>query len=258
MGLAFPSPLVLAAGLDRHGALLQHGAALGLGAVETGSHWTPGGQPAPMSRPRTSRRTAAGQSGMRPECTAAARPLPLHGLSLVKPPALDWPRAGEAIRHAIAAWHRGADYVVLNPGRGCPSAELFADLVAALAAWRERLPRPTPLALVVKLPASWVEADRRIELARRFVGAGADGLLLSAEGAIATASVRISQLADALGPSTSLMSVGGIDSVPVARARLRAGASLLHVHRAALGSERRVRSLLCELAALRPMPKSIG
>ncbi|MCW5581049.1 MAG: hypothetical protein KIS72_06905, partial [Luteimonas sp.] len=244
MGLSFPSPLVLAAGFDRHGRLLPDGAALGLGGVETGSHWTVAEHPPPLHRPLSrSRQRAPGAGGAR---------APRHGLNLVKPPMLDWARAEHAFRRAIGAWQGGADYLVLNPGRGCPSPWHFVDLVAALSAWCGRLPRHRPLPLVAKLPASWVEGDGRVDLARRFVAAGADGLLLSAEGAIATACRRIAELAGALGPGTCLVSVGGIDSVREAQARLQAGARLLQVHRAVLVAGARQRRLLAAIAGLRP------
>ena len=46
-----------------------------------------------------------------------------------------------------------------------------------------------------------------------------------------------------------LISVGGIDSVRVAEARLAAGARLVQVHRALLGPSPRVASLLAGLGA---------
>ncbi len=248
MGLEFGSPLILAAGLDRHGHLLRSGAALGLGAVETGSHWTTSPQPLslhlvahPRKRGEARRPLLAGGSG------SAA----LHGLSLAKPPALDWGEAGEAFWRAVRAWHRGADYVVLNPGRGCPSAARFADLVAALAARCARLVRAGRLALVVKLPATWIEPAGRAALACRFVAAGADGLLVSAEGAAAGACRRLAEVREAVGPAIGLISVGGIDSVREARARLQAGANLIQLHRAALRGGPRGPDLLARIAALR-------
>ena len=61
------------------------------------------------------------------------------------------------------------------------------------------------------------------------------------------ASVRLAVLAEAVGPRVCLISVGGIDSVRVAEARLAAGARLVQVHRALLGPSPRVASLLAGL-----------
>lgn len=246
MGLVFDSPLILAAGLDRHGQLLRHGAVLGLGAVETGSHWTRAARP-PHAVAHAGKRGEAGRRHLAGGSLRGA----LHGLSLAKPPALDWAEAGEAYWRALRAWHGSADYVVLNPGRGDPSAACFADLVAALSARCACLVRGRRLALVVKLPTSWVESDDRVAMAWRFVAAGADGLLLSAEGGVDRACGRIAELSRALGPVVGLISVGGIDSVREARARLRAGAHLVQVHRAALRSGQPGPELLAGIAALR-------
>lgn len=228
MGLVFPSPLGLAAGFDRHGRLLAHGERLGLGAVEIGSRWTLAVLPPA--------RVLARSYGVR--C----------GLSLVKPPALDWSEAESAVLTALAAWHRAADYLTLNPGRGCPSAAHFTALLAALARAREGLPRRHRLALVAKLPAAWLEHPGRADLARRCVDAGADGLLLSAEGAAGSACARLAELAAALGPAVCLISVGGIASVREVQARLRAGAQLVQVHRALLRGGLPTLRLLSRLA----------
>lgn len=228
MGLEFPSPLGLAAGFDRHGRLLAHGERLGLGTVEIGSRWTLATVPPARVR--------AHRHGVR--C----------GLSLVKPPALDWSQAETAVLNALTAWHGAADYLTLNPGRGCPSPEHFTGLLAALARAREGLPRRHRLALVAKLPAAWIEHPGRVELARRCVDAGADGLLLSAEGAAGSACARLEELAAALGPAVCLISVGGIASVREAQARLRAGAALVQVHRALLRSGLPTLRLLIRLA----------
>ncbi|MBS0511294.1 MAG: dihydroorotate dehydrogenase [Proteobacteria bacterium] len=248
MRLVFASPLILAAGLDRHGYLLRSGAALGLGAVETGSHWTTSAQPLPL-HPLAHAGTHVDAG--RPLLAAGSGPAALHGLSLAKPPGLDWAEAGTAYWRAVRAWHRSADYVVLNPGRGGPAAAEFADLVAALSARCARLVRARRLALVVKLPATWIEPAGRAALACRFVAAGADGLLVSAEGAAAGVCRRLAELREAVGPAIGLVSVGGIDSVPEARARLRAGANLVQVHRAALRSGPCATDLLARIAALR-------
>ena len=94
------------------------------------------------------------------------------------------------------------------------------------------------------LSSAVMEADPH-----RLVAAGADGLLVSAESSPQQASARLAALAEALGPRVCLISVGGIDSVRVAEARLAAGACLVQVHRALLGPSPRVASLLAGLGA---------
>lgn len=260
MGLRFPAPLLLAAGFDRRGELLAHAGALGLGGVETGSHRCVPGMPPLLTIAAWRRRQRSHPAQFASQS--------IHGLSLVVPsaeigstPALSpsasaQRRRAELLCRALVAWHSGADYVVLNPGRSGATAAECAELLAALAELRDRLPRARRLALVVKLPARWIEAwsaDRGLEAwGRRLVAAGADGLLVSAEGAAQHACARLAALAAALEPRVCLISVGGIDSVRTAEARLAAGARLVQVHRAALGAVARVLPLLAGLGARAP------
>lgn len=247
MGLSFASPLLLAAGFDRRGCLLADAAALGIGGIERGSFGAPLAGCRPLFAPAAPRRDEAG--GGRP-----ASPPPRRGLSLLVPP---WGEAGgaEALGRALAAWHAGTDYVVLNPARGAPRPRELVDLLARVAALRERLARPRRLALVAKLPAAWMEGDDRLSWAHRLVEAGADGLLVSAEGAAERACARLAELSAALGPRVCLISVGGIDSPRVARARLQAGARLLQVHRALLAAPAVVAGLVAGIGALSRTPR---
>lgn len=241
MGLRFATPLLLAAGFDRTGRLLADAAALGVGGVETGSHRPSAQGQLPLLRIAALRHPGRG---------AVARPR--HGLSLLVPRVED---AGAAacrgrLRAALAAWQASADYAVLNPGRSGASPAHCVDLLASLAEVRDRLPRVRRLALVAKLPAAWMERADAAVWARHLVEAGADGLLVSAEGAPQRAGERLAALADALGAEVCLISVGGIDSVRVAAARLAAGARLVQIHRALLATPERVLPLLAGIAAL--------
>lgn len=244
MGLCFPSPLLVAAGFDRRGTLLAHAAALGLGGVETGSHRAHSTDPPPLFA------AAAWRHG-KEQCGAASSARPCHGLSLAVPAhTADLRRRSELLCRALVAWQAAADYVVLNPARSGVSPVECVELIVALGELRDRLPRAWRLALVAKLPPGWMAPSGVADWARSLVAAGADGLLVSAEASPwRQASARLAALAEAVGPRVCLISVGGIDSVRVAKARLAAGARLVQVHRALLGPSPRVASLLAGLGA---------
>lgn len=241
MGLRFPTPLLLAAGFDRTGRLLADAAALGVGGVETGSHRPSAQGQLPLLRIAAMRHPTSG---------AVARPC--HGLSLLVPRVEDAGAVacGGRLRAALARWQAVADYAVLNPGRSGATPAHCVDLLASLAELRDRLPRVRRLALVAKLPAAWMERAEATMWARRLVEAGADGLLVSAEGAPERAGERLAALVDAVGAEVCLISVGGIDSVRAAAARLAAGAQLVQIHRALLAAPERVLPLLAGIAAL--------
>ncbi len=241
MGLSFASPLLLAAGFDRRGCLLADAAALGIGGIERGSFGAALAGCRPLFPPAASRRDEAGGGRVAPP--------PRRGLSLLVPPYGE-ANGAEALGRALAAWHAGTDYVVLNPARAPVGPPELVELLAGLGALRERLVRPRRLALVAKLPAAWMEGDDRLAWAHRLVEAGADGLLVCAEGAAERACARLAELSAALGPRVCLISVGGIDSPRVARARLQAGARLLQMHRALLAAPAVVAGLLAGIGAL--------
>ncbi len=216
MGLEFPGPLGLAAGFDRHGRLLAGAHRLGLGAVEIGTL------------------TAATGLGTPPRWRPPERWVRC-GISIGKPAQIGWAQAEEAFLAAFRLFHPGADYLTLNPGRGCPSPAHFAAVVAALARARDRLGQRPALPLVAKLPAAWLAAAP-VAVAAAFVANGADGLLLSAEGVGARPRVHacLAELAAAIGSRVCLISVGGVDSAAEVAARLQAGAQLVQLHRALL------------------------
>jgi dihydroorotate dehydrogenase len=207
MGLAFPGPVGLAAGFDRHGTLVAAAQRLDLAAVEVGTLF--GGR-------RRCRGRAPAGPGRRPRC----------GVSLGKHPDTSWERAEDDFLAGFAAHAARADYVTLNPGRDCPGPARFAEVVARLA----RARGDGSLPLVAKLPAAWLQGSEAAAVAARLVAAGADGLLVSAEGA-ADPLGTLRRLAAVLGPAVCLISVGGVHSATEALARLAAGARLVQVHR---------------------------
>lgn len=224
MGLSFASPIGLAAGFDRCGRLLEGAHRLGFGAVELGTltHVNP--------CPVLPRRAAGGVC---------------RGVSLGKPGHVDWDDAEHAWLQALRTFHAAADYATLNPGRDCPAPARFAAVAGAAVTLRNRLARHRrPLPLMAKLSSRWLDGDAEsvVGVADAFVAAGIDGLLVSTEGAGArrNACAVLRVLSRALDPRVCLISVGGIDSVDEAAARLAAGATLVQVHRALLGRDSRL------------------
>jgi len=217
MGLVFPGPLGLAAGVDRHGVLGGQADRLGLGSIEIGTLAV--GAPRPFA------------AGIAPSGVAAR-----CGASIGKRASTPWAQAEDDYVRALLAFHPRADYVTLNPGRDRPSAARFAHLTETLAQVRDRVAaeRGRRLPLVVKLPSAWLAERDRVHVAAAFVAACADGLLVSAEGTRSRLAARavLAELAQSLGRDVCLISVGGIDSVREARSRLRAGARLIQLHRA--------------------------
>ncbi|QID17546.1 hypothetical protein G3580_07755 [Nitrogeniibacter mangrovi] len=190
MGLVFPGVVGLAAGFDLRGRLRRRARALGLAAIEAGTLHA--GAPA-------LRRLARG---------AASVPC---GISLGKRPGTPWAAAGAELARVLDGCHRLADYVVLNPGRERPSPPVFARVVAELSAHRTALARRggRRLALAVKLPPAWLRGAQGIEPAHLMAAAGADALLVSAEGMSEPEARAVLRRLDAvLGHRLCLISVG--------------------------------------------------
>ncbi len=200
MGLIFPGPVGLAAGLDRHGRLLAHAGSLGLGSVEIGSVF----------------------AGARCFIAPAYPNTAICGVSLGMRPALSWTRAEAYFVQAMREHGSRADYFCLNPGRGCPSAEHLTSVVRTLLA-SDTKRRP----LMVKLTRYWPDP---VAAASAWIAAGAAGILVAAEGMVAPEAL-LRALRQALPPEIALISAGGIDTPEIALARYAAGANLVQIHR---------------------------
>ncbi|MBX7273791.1 phosphoserine aminotransferase [Stutzerimonas chloritidismutans] len=229
MGLEFPTPLGIAAGFDRHGALGRRVASLGFGFNEIGSL------------------TAAALARLQPIPPGDAR----LGVNLT----LD-ARCSTAETCALlrGAW-RHADYLVLNL-IGPSSASLLhqgARLHNLLTALREeqhqlnqRGERWVPL--IAKLRC--LPEQIPFSLAGLLLELGFDGLLAAHDpGPPATrerylawqdpqrqaqACEQIEHLRRFCGNDMALLSVGGIQTASQLQARMRAGAELVQVHAALL------------------------
>lgn len=195
-GLAFPTPLGLAAGFDKNGALPHVWAALGFGFAELGTVTAlaqPGNPPPRLFR-LPAEQALINRLGFNNDGAAAvARDLAAHlaggrpaiplGINLGKSKATPLERAAEDYCASLRALHGLADYLVLNvsspntPGlRDLQAEQQLAPLLAAVQAENRRLARatataPRPLLLKVApdladeaLPAI-VAAARTHELA---------------------------------------------------------------------------------------------
>lgn len=221
MGLEFPSPVGLAAGFDKHGALFPYLARLGLGFAEIGTA-------TPQPETGRSRGMATVMSILSRHAEHRSIPLGVSiSMNRSTPPAV---MANDYETCMRAAWH-GADYLVLNLGvRAGPDLhrpEYRAVLRSVFdtakreqsrltAAHRVRLP------VMVKIDASRGNTHDLIALACE---RGFDGLVLGG-GAISS----LERIARELHGIMPVVSVGGIRTPQDAADRLNAGAALVQLH----------------------------
>ena len=263
-GLSFPSPVGLAAGMDKGQVHAPAWFRLGFGFVEIGSI-TPRPQPG-NPRPRLFRlvdaravinRMGFNNDGAQAVARRLARlprqPGPV-GLNLGRNKDTPNERAADDYVEAFRALAPHADYVAINvsspntPGLRALQQHLGA-LVAAVARERDAAPRRVPL--LVKLSP---DEDQLEEIAGAAVAAGADGIIatnttLSREGVEGHARAAeagglsgapltekalraCARLFLRLGARTPIVGVGGIFTAEDAYARIRAGASLVQVYTA--------------------------
>lgn len=264
LGLTFPAPLGLAAGMDKNAQAVMGLAAAGFGFVEVGTV-TPLAQPG-NERPRSWRETDIlglrnrmgfnneGAQAMaarleRMRSTRAGRDL-VVGVNLGKNKTQDDAPADYATSARLLAPY--ASYLVVNvsspntPGlRDLQSVEslrpiLTATREAALAAVPERR-----VPLLVKIAPDLADADVDA-VAHLAVSLGLDGIIagnttiahdrgpggLSGPPLLPRAREIVARLRAIVGPQMCLIGVGGISSVEDARRMLAAGATLLQVYTA--------------------------
>ncbi|MBK5964834.1 dihydroorotate dehydrogenase (quinone) [Thiocystis minor] len=268
MGLRFPNPIGLAAGLDKNAEAVSAWQALGFGFVEVGTVTAlpqPGNpRPRLFRLPRDSaivnrmgfNNEGAEAMGRRLERLRARDllqvPLGVNlGKSKVTPPeqaAADYRRSFERLGEL-------ADYVVVNisspntPGlRDLQRVEEVERIVAAIQGPNQRLSRPRPL--LVKLAPDLADTDA-IDCARAALGAGCAGLILtnttirfvglasatdglsgglSGQPLLARSTELLGRVRAALGPEPVLIGVGGVMDPAGAAAKLAAGANLIQVY----------------------------
>jgi dihydroorotate dehydrogenase len=287
MGLRFPNPIGLAAGLDKNAVAVPAWQALGFGFIEVGTI-TALAQPG-NPQPRLFRLPADGALINRmgfnnAGAEAAARrlerlrerailqvPLGVNlGKSKVTPAeeaALDYRRSFEWVGQL-------ADYVVVNisspntPGlRDLQRVEEVIRIIDAIQGPNQRLAQPRPL--LVKLAPDLADEDA-IACAQAALDAGCAGLILTNtsirfEGLVSSTaglsgglsgrpilerSTELLRLVrQTLGPAPVLIGVGGIMDPAGAAAKLAAGADLIQVYTGLIyGGPGFVRRLLRGLA----------
>jgi dihydroorotate dehydrogenase len=268
MGLHFPNPLGLAAGLDKEARAVPAWQALGFGFVEVG---TVTALPQPGNpRPRLFRlpadqaivnRMGFNNGGAEAMALALQRlrargclEVPL-GVNLGKSKVTPVEQAPEDYRISFQHLGEVADYVVVNisspntPGlRDLQRIEEVRRIVGAIQGPNQRLRQPRPLLL--KLAPDLSDEDA-IGCARAAMEEGCAGLILTnttirfegltspTEGLGGGLSGRplfgrstelLRRVRDALGSEAVLIGVGGIMGVEHARAKLAAGADLIQVY----------------------------
>ncbi len=268
MGLDFPNPVGLAAGLDKECEAVPAWQRMGFGFVEVGTV-TALAQPG-NPRPRLFRlpkdraivnrmgfnNGGAQSMGARLERLRARGllqvPLGVNlGKSKVTPPE----RAADDYRASFERLGELADYVVVNisspntPGlRDLQTVDEVRRIVSAIQVPNQALSKPRPL--LVKLAPDLADSDA-VDCARAALDAGCTGLILtnttirfeglatpteglsgglSGRPLFARSTALLRQVRDALGPGPVLIGVGGIMDPEGARAKLAAGADLIQVY----------------------------
>jgi dihydroorotate dehydrogenase len=268
MGLRFPNPIGLAAGLDKDAAAVPAWQAMGFGFIEVG---TVTALPQPGNpRPRLFRLTRDGAlvnrmgfNNLGAEAMAQrlerlrARGLPEVplGVNLGKSKVTPTEHADQDYRQSFDRLGALADYVVVNisspntPGlRDLQRVDEVRRILAAIQTPNQRLSRPRPL--LVKLAPDLADADA-IACAKAALDAGCAGLILtnttirfeglqspteglsgglSGRPLLARSTELLREVRQALGPEPVLIGVGGITDPEGALAKLDAGANLIQLY----------------------------
>ncbi|MFB1490148.1 MULTISPECIES: quinone-dependent dihydroorotate dehydrogenase [unclassified Thiocapsa] len=268
MGLHFPNPIGLAAGLDKNAVAVPAWQALGFGFIEVG---TITALPQPGNpKPRLFRLPAdealinrmgfnnagADAAAIRLERLRARDILQVPlGVNLGKSKITPAEAAADDYRRSFERVGHFADYVVVNisspntPGlRDLQRVDEVARIIETIQGPNQRLARPRPL--LVKLAPDLADEDA-IDCARAALDAGCAGLILtntsirfeglrcSTEGMSGGLSGRpilerstalLGLVRRAVGPAPVLVGVGGVMDPAGAAAKLAAGANLVQIY----------------------------
>ncbi len=260
LGLRFPTPVGLAAGLDKDGEAIDFWAALGFGFLEVGTV-TPGtGQPGNLA-PRLARfpQQAAllnrmgfnnrGAPALAARLAMRRTKIPV-GANIGMAKATPLELAAQDYRSAAAAVGPVADFLTINVSSpntpGLRRLQAVEHLHPILDAVRSAAPeRPILLKLSPDLEDSELDALAEWALAESVSGLIATNTtrrtdLLTAgvpfEGGVSGSPLRsraeavVRRLYRVLRGRVPIVGVGGIDSGPAAYARIRAGAALVQIY----------------------------
>jgi dihydroorotate dehydrogenase len=269
MGLGFPNPVGLAAGLDKNGDCIEGFAALGFGFIEIGTV-TPRPQPGNVL-PRLFRLPEAesiiNRMGFNNKGVdhlvrrvQAAKFDGVLGINIGKNRDTPVERALDDYLECLRKVYAHAGYVTVNisspntPGlRDLQTGDSLEALLAGLAAEREALAqthgRRVPLAVKI---APDLDADEIKDIAAALVRHGIDAVIatnttasregvehlkhggeaggLSGRPVFAKSTAVVRQLAAALQGKLPIIACGGIFSAADARQKLDAGASLVQIY----------------------------
>ena len=269
MGLEFPNPVGLAAGLDKNGEYVDALAALGFGFIEVGTV-TPRPQPG-NPKPRLFRleehgalinRMGFNNQGVERLLANVERASfrGILGINIGKNFDTPIERAADDYLACLDAVYARASYVTVNISspntknlRDLQSGERLGDLLAALMerraalATRHGAAKPLLLKVAPDLDDAQVDAIAALAVAHRIDGLIATNTTLARDGVaghrhaqeagglsgrpLLVPSTRVlRRFAQALGGRVPLVGVGGIFSGADARAKLEAGASLVQVY----------------------------
>jgi dihydroorotate dehydrogenase len=269
MGIEFPNPVGLAAGLDKNGEYIDALAALGFGFLEVGTV-TPRPQPG-NPRPRMFRleeheaiinRLGFNNQGVEKLLRNVERASfrGILGINIGKNFDTPIERAADDYLAALEAVYERASYITVNISspntknlRDLQSSEKLDELLAAVmgrrAALAQRHGREKPLLVKVAPDLDDAQIETIAELAIRH---GVDGLIatnttlsreavaghrherqtggLSGRPLFALSTQVLAKLSKALAGRIPLVGVGGISTGADARAKVAAGASLVQIY----------------------------
>ncbi|WP_430869036.1 quinone-dependent dihydroorotate dehydrogenase [Demequina aurantiaca] len=262
MGVTFPAPLGLAAGMDKNGESVRGLAAAGFGFVEVGTvtaHAQPG-NPRPRSWRELDVRGLRNQMGFNNEgADAVAERLSVMrsssygakvvmGVNIGKTKATPAAEAAEDYAYSARVLAPVADYLVVNvsspntPGlRDLQSTAALRPILVAVRAAIKDAGVTVPLLVKIAPDLADEDVDAVADLALEL---GLDGIVATnttishdrGPGGLSGPPVRaralevVSRLRVRVGPDMVIIGVGGIDSVDDARALLAAGATLLQTY----------------------------
>lgn len=262
MGITFPAPLGLAAGMDKNGEAVRGLAAAGFAFVEIGTvtqHAQPG-NPKPRSWREQDLRAIRNQMGFNNAgAEAVAKTLAtmrassdgakvVMGVNIGKSKVTPAAEAAADYAYSARVLAPYADYMVVNvsspntPGlRDLQAADALRPILEAVRLATEQAGARVPLLVKIAPDLADADVDAVADLAKEL---GLDGVVatnttithdrgpggLSGPPVHARALQVVERLRERLGPDLTIIGVGGIDSLADARAMLDAGATLLQTY----------------------------